>query len=411
MIYCGPGITQERSVTTCLQCGSIYRRHIHSYYSPLLQRDILYCRYCLQLGRMDSLSDVYITQTYNVATSAEFNIPFKLSPQQHYGATALLEAVKSRQDQLLHAVTGAGKTEMMFPALQYARQQGLNVAVVSPRTDVVIELTLRLRAAFQQECIDVLYRGQPQRFNGHFVIATVHQLLRFKQHFQLVIVDEVDAFPLAMDRVLQHSITLASTHDRCHIYMTATPPKSLLRQFKASNIITLPARFHRQPLPIPQFQYFKLTPQRPQTNLVRLLCRQQAAGRITLVFVHSIKLLRQLEHTYQKVLVQSAFVSSDDALRMTKVQELRAGKYVSVFTTTILERGFTLAKLDIVVLNSHTFTQHVLIQMSGRVGHKTEAPTGNVWFYHQGISTQMLKAKHALKRMNRIAQQRGWIDG
>ena len=51
---------------------------------------------------MDSLSDVYITQTYNVATSAEFNIPLSYL-HNNYGATALLEAVKSRQDQLLHA--------------------------------------------------------------------------------------------------------------------------------------------------------------------------------------------------------------------------------------------------------------------------------------------------------------------
>lgn len=411
VIYCGPGIIQKRRETTCLQCGSIHKRHIQSYFSAVLQCEVLYCRYCLKLGRMDNLTDVYLTQTYNVATSAEFKLPFKLSPQQKYGATALLEAVKARQDQLLNAVTGAGKTEMMFPALQYARQQGLNVAVVSPRIDVVIELAMRLQAAFQHERIDVLYQGQQQRFDGHFVIATVHQLLRFKRHFQLVIVDEVDAFPLAMDQLLQHSIALASTNDRCHIYMTATPPKTLLRQFKTSNIINLPARFHRQPLPVPRFQYFKLTPQRTQAKLVRLLGLQQEVQRITLVFVHSLKLLRQLETTYQKILGQVAFVSSDDTLRMTKVEALRAGKYMVVFTTTILERGFTMANLDVVVLNSHTFSQHTLIQMSGRVGRKAQAPTGNVWFYHQGISTQMLKARHTINKMNRLALQKGWIDG
>lgn len=43
-----------------------------------------------------------------------------------------------RQTILLYAVTGAGKTEMMFQGIQYARRQGDNIAIVSPRVDVVV---------------------------------------------------------------------------------------------------------------------------------------------------------------------------------------------------------------------------------------------------------------------------------
>ena len=91
--------------------------------------------------------------------------------------------VKNLTSIFIYAVTGAGKTEMIFEGISFARRKGYNVAVVSPRVDVVIEVSLRIKAAFRDEAIDVLYQGQRQCHNGHFVIATVHQLYRFKHGF------------------------------------------------------------------------------------------------------------------------------------------------------------------------------------------------------------------------------------
>ena len=152
-----------------------------------------------------------------------------------------------RQALLLYAVTGAGKTEMIFEAIHQARKQGLNVAIVSPRVDVIIELQIRIREAFHDEQIDVLYQGQRQKYDGHFVIATVHQLMRFKGHFDFIIVDEVDAFPLSMDPTLMSVITAAQNEDGSAVYMTATPTPWLIKQFDKSHIIRLPARFHQSP--------------------------------------------------------------------------------------------------------------------------------------------------------------------
>ena len=44
-----------------------------------------------------------------------------------------------------YAVTGAGKTEMMYEGIRVARQLGFNVAIVSPRVDVVVEISLRIK--------------------------------------------------------------------------------------------------------------------------------------------------------------------------------------------------------------------------------------------------------------------------
>ncbi|MBJ8191001.1 DNA/RNA helicase, partial [Bacillus cereus] len=49
---------------------------------------------------------------------------------------------------LLWAVTGAGKTEMMFPLLQYVLDHGGTALVATPRRDVVLELAPRLAIAF-----------------------------------------------------------------------------------------------------------------------------------------------------------------------------------------------------------------------------------------------------------------------
>lgn len=85
-----------------------------------------------------------------------------------------------RRKLLLYAVTGAGKTEMIFEGIKFARNQGDNIAVVSPRVDVVVEISQRIKNAFLHEDIDVLHQSRKQEFNGHFIISTIHQLYRYK---------------------------------------------------------------------------------------------------------------------------------------------------------------------------------------------------------------------------------------
>jgi late competence protein required for DNA uptake (superfamily II DNA/RNA helicase) len=55
-------------------------------------------------------------------------------------------------------VTGAGKTEMMFQGIQYARRQGDNIAIVSPRVDVVVEISKRINAYNKIVCLILMAR-------------------------------------------------------------------------------------------------------------------------------------------------------------------------------------------------------------------------------------------------------------
>ncbi|MCE5034003.1 DEAD/DEAH box helicase family protein [Staphylococcus cohnii] len=404
------GVILDNGYWTCSQCHSHRPTHFYKYQSMVLNKPIVYCRNCINMGGMDNITEVYIIESHNVVTPCHYQLSFKLSEQQQFASDKILSAIASFHSLLLHAVTGAGKTEMIFEGIKYARNQGYNVAIVSPRVDVVLEVSMRIKAAFREEEIDVLHQSSQQQFNGHFIIATVHQLYRFKQHFDVIIVDEVDAFPLPTEPTLIKALQRASKLKHCHILMTATPTKSLIRQISNLEIIQLPARFHRHPLPVPQFKFLRINPNKKQYQLLRFLQHQVSQQRYTLVFFNDIILMKQLYQLYKDALPSLIYVYSNDVFRFDKVKRLRDGEHAIVFTTTILERGFTMAKLDVVIINSHQFETSAIIQISGRVGRKAEAPTGSVFCMHEGITLSMLQAQYQIKKMNKLAKKRGWID-
>ncbi|MGZ9455841.1 DEAD/DEAH box helicase family protein [Staphylococcus epidermidis] len=375
-----------------------------------MDKTITYCRRCIQLGRMDSITDICIVKSFQKATKANYQLPFELSKQQQYASEAIVQAIKNNNNLLLYAVTGAGKTEMMFEGIRIARQMGHNIAIVSPRVDVIIEISHRIKDAFIDERIDVLHQSSRQQYNGHFVIATIHQLLRFKQHFDTVFVDEVDAFPLSMDPQLSNAIQLASKSNHSHIFMTATPPRHFLKQFPSEKVIKLPARFHRHPLPIPKFKYFKLKSTRKQNLLLNLFRYQINQQRFTLVFFNNIEIMNKMYQQYKMDIADLICVHSEDDLRFEKIEALRQGQHKIVFTTTILERGFTMTHLDVVVVDAGSFQQEALIQIAGRVGRKQQSPSGLVLFLHEGVTLSMILAKRNIISMNRLAIKRGWID-
>lgn len=359
---------------------------------------------------MDSITDICIVKSFQKATKANYQLPFELSKQQQYASEAIVQAIKNNNDLLLYAVTGAGKTEMMFEGIRIARQMGHNIAIVSPRVDVIIEISHRIKDAFIDERIDVLHQSSRQQYNGHFVIATIHQLLRFKQHFDTVFVDEVDAFPLSMDPQLSNAIQLASKSNHSHIFMTATPPRHFLKQFPPEKVIKLPARFHRHPLPIPKFKYFELKSTRKQNLLLNLFRYQINQQRFTLVFFNNIEIMNKMYQQYKMDIADLICVHSEDDLRFEKIEDLRRGQHKIVFTTTILERGFTMTHLDVVVVDAGSFQQEALIQIAGRVGRKQQSPSGLVLFLHEGVTLSMILAKRNIISMNRLAIKRGWID-
>src|SRR5699024_11525917 len=83
-----------------------------------------------------------------------------LTKDQQKAADQFIKAIKDQKRELLiWAVTGAGKTEMLFPGISEALKNGKRICLATPRVDVVYELLPRLKQAFSHVYIQGLYAG------------------------------------------------------------------------------------------------------------------------------------------------------------------------------------------------------------------------------------------------------------
>jgi competence protein ComFA len=80
-------------------------------------------------------------------------------------------------------------------------------------------------------------------------------------------------------------------------------------------------------------------------------------------------------------------------------------------TTTILERGITVPKTDVFVLDADAalFDEASLVQMAGRAGRSKDDPFGKVYFAGYNKTKAQVTAINQIKRMNEIARNKGYF--
>ena len=160
------------------------------------------------------------------------------------------------------AVCGAGKTEVVYPLLARVLERKERIPWATPRRDVVLELAPRIQQAFPSVNLSVLYGGAEDKWGkGDIILSTTHQALRFYRLFDLVIVDEVDAYPYTQDEMLPFAVNRARKIEGKTVYLTATPRKAhRLRMEKRPSHpdylshVKIPVRYHGHPLPIPRIE-------------------------------------------------------------------------------------------------------------------------------------------------------------
>ncbi|WP_379138070.1 helicase-related protein [Paenibacillus sp. sgz500958] len=321
---------------------------------------------------------------------------------------------------LLWAVTGAGKTEMIFPLLDSVLASGGRVLVATPRRDVVLELAPRLASAFPQERLTVLYGGSQDRWNdGAITLATTHQLLRFYQGFDLVILDEVDAFPYHNDPMLAFAAREACKIDGFFIYLSATPPQELQKQVRAGILphARVPVRFHGHPLPVPKCIRMPavaecLKRQNLHGTFIQTLRHSIERNAQIFIFVSRIAHIQGLLVLLRKNFpgLKIAGTSSKDPERADKVTAFRRREITMLVTTTILERGVTVPRSDVYILDadSSLFDDASLVQMSGRAGRSKEDPHGLVYLAAPRPNRSQRVAIAQIRTMNAIAAQKGY---
>ncbi|MEN1967327.1 DEAD/DEAH box helicase [Lentibacillus sp. N15] len=418
-----PSIRRNFFGCQCNRCGNRETALFAKIPCQICHSEHFYCRKCIEMGRVMECEPLYYWNGDQPVWPALYDPcswQEELTISQQHAADRITEAMNKKEKEILvWAVCGAGKTEMLFPGITNVLQSGKRVCIATPRADVVRELLPRLRDAFAGTSIQGLYGGSEEKDKpAQLIIATTHQLLRFRHAFDVLIIDEVDAFPYHADPALPFATNRARKPSSTTIYLTATPRKKQRLQMathKLSNVF-VPVRFHGFPLPVPTMKLCRslkkeLAASRPPKELMKWLDHRSNAKRQLLLFVPTIALAEQLTGELNKRMhalgwptdKPISFVHAVDPDREKKVEQFRRQEIFMLLTTTILERGVTFPSVDVVILDAGhvVFDEAALVQIAGRAGRSPDDPTGEVLFLHDGKTNAMIEAVRSIVAMNK----------
>lgn len=375
----------------CPRCGNTDERYF-GYRPPYGD---VYCRKCVS----------FIGSSAKRASSGPHEVDlllhYPLTAEQKAISSKIIKNYKNNIDTLVYAVCGAGKTELSYGVIKYALEQGYQVGFALPRRDVVIELYWRLKEAFPKSKVTAVYGDHSYQLEGDIIILTTHQLYRYEHYFDLIVMDEIDAFPYKGSDVLEAMFNRARKGP-C-VLMSATPSDEVINEFKKENhdIVELRTRFHKKEIPVPQIHtdsdLFQLA------FVIRKLIKYRKNGKKCLVFAPTIN---ECEEVYSKVksfIPKGSFVHSKCANREEVISDFKKGNLDYLITTSVLERGVTIKNLQVIVLNADNekiYTSATLIQIAGRAGRKIDAPEGDVFFLAKKETKSMRKAIDEIRYCN-----------
>ncbi len=418
------GVYSTKTGIKCNRCGNNDQNLFASFNCARCHQLCTYCRHCIMMGRVSECTPLISWSGPQPRTiDQHVNLSWKgtLSKGQQLASDQVAKAIQSNTSLLVWAVCGAGKTEVLFKGIETALSQGARVCIATPRTDVVLELSPRLKQVFPNIEVATLYGGSEDRMkNAPITIATTHQLLRYYRAFDTLIIDEVDAFPYSLDPTLEYAAKQARTEKGSLIYLSATPSKKMQREVRAKKLesVVIPARYHKQPLPVPTLEWCgkwekKISKAELPVNVRIWIRKQLQKGRPIFLFVPKIDILEKVVKILAKEHADLvASVHSKDTERKEKVARFRAGEIKILVTTTILERGVTVADVQVGVLGAEddVFTESALVQIAGRVGRSSQYQSGDVRFFHYGKTNEMVDAIDQIRRMNYQARKGGFFQ-
>jgi competence protein ComFA len=396
----------------CLFCGA---------------RHCLTCSNCQTLGLAKSCTPLYY-QPYPERSFVKQpwrpRLDLALTSAQQRAVGALDAFYDSGQPAfLLWAVCGGGKTEVSFGIIARVLAEGGRVLFAVPRKEVVNDLIPRFQDAFPMAELAIL-TGETRYYTAaaRLVLATTHQCVRFYHSFDLVVLDEADAFPYQGSEMLHHAVRRALKPAGRLVIMTATPDRQMLAQIKGGQLpyVAIPARHHRQALVVPEIVPVRLQPipdqkWEPPEPVRRQLLQVKARQRKALVFLPTLRLLETVGTaivTWGKTVGLAGAVTSSKTNNANRNKELLLqGKLDLIVASTILERGVTIGDLDILVLFAdfeRVFDCRTLVQIAGRAGRRGDP--ARVFFFAESVSRAMQECRQWVERLNEDGWRLGYLD-
>ena len=353
-----------------------------------------YCRRCISFRGNEAIGD------YPLCDKADYQLDYELTKEQNTLSNQLVDNFRHGVNSLVHAVCGSGKTEIVFKVISFAINNHMKVGFAVPRRDVIVELYDRFKNTFRKNKVIAVYGGHTNVLEGDLVCLTTHQLFRYNKYFDLLIIDEIDAFPYSGNEVLEAFFERA-LKGNC-IMLSATPSEKLLKQYhkKGMSLLELNKRFHGHPLPVPEvfvrksfLKYYELIKQ-----VKYLLSRSKQI----FIFCPTIEICESTYNFLKIFFRDGEYVHSKRELRSKIVDDFRKKKYRFLVTTAVLERGVTIKDVQVIIFQSDhkVYDSHALTQISGRVGRKKEAPRGKVIMICNDFTKEMHKSIEEIKHAN-----------
>ncbi|CAM3280201.1 DEAD/DEAH box helicase family protein [Filibacter tadaridae] len=412
-----PGIISTKSLTRqtnhfCNRCENTTPSRFTTFNCAKCKGPCTYCRHCLKMGRVSTCTELIVWNGEPPTYPTTHSLAWlgTLTPRQQQASNELTTSNQTNIPHLIHAVCGSGKTEILFEPIHKLLTAGKRVCIAAPRVDVILELEPRLRAAFPQTAVEALYGGsESTTASPQLILATTHQLYRFRHAFDAIFVDEADAFPYTAEETLQRAVRKAAKPQAPVHFVTATPSDKLLAHMKKiGHISTINRRYHGHPLPVPRYDALWNYTKRIQKGKLPKKLTEWTQARLDknepfLIFFHTIKLMEQAEPLFRQLNPKIAAVHAAHPDRKQHVQALRDKKIPGLLTTTILERGITIPNVQVAVVGAEQliFNKGALVQIGGRVGRSAHYPTGDFVLFHHGITYAMDEAKNEIIQLNK----------
>ena len=354
-----------------------------------------YCRLCVQYDGFEEVRPIFRVDYENTY----LDLPYSLTDEQKRISDGVYNCIKKGKNCFISAVCGSGKTEIVLDVVSRFLKRGAKVGFAIPRRDVVIELAERIKALFKNTKVISVYGGHKNVLDADIIVLTTHQLYRYNCFFDLLILDEADAFPFKNNEVLQR--IFKNSIKGHYIIMSATLESSqeILHDDNVTNFY-LYERFHKHDIPVPfiikKGGFFKLI------YLIKKVKEFLNESKPVLIFVPTIQLSINLYNLLKFFAKPGYFVNSKVKEREQIIHNFRIGNYKYLVTTMVLERGVTIENLQVIIFDSDhkVYSTAAIIQISGRAGRKRSHPTGDVILLSNKISPAMRSSIEKIEQFN-----------
>lgn len=357
---------------------------------------LVYCRNCLMFGRYRPYVGVKTPSMIPCPQKVTLELAYTLSDTQQKISDGVKEAVLKKQKIVISAVCGSGKTELVYESIITLLNMGKRVCFSLPRQALAIEIYERLSTQLNHVSSCLVYGGHTSELEGALVVCTTHQLYRFEGCFDLLIIDEIDAFPFKGNPMLHHAALRACCGSL--ILMSAT-----VELWEIPNdfvIFELNRRYHNHDLPIPKLKL--MNDAMFKAFCMKKMKEYRQLHHPLLIFVPHQTDGERLSSWFSYMGFKVAFVSSKTTALASYLDAFKQGEYDALFTTTILERGMTFKHCHVIVYHSDDaiFDSPSLIQIAGRVGRKQDAYDGDIYFCAHRKTKAMIQCVKHLRMKN-----------